>query len=73
MAEPGKPVSIREVITGFLAMKPQTTIEGPIVVKCGDTALMHYHWALKGTGPDGGLVEMDMRGTEIVRKRAGAS
>ena len=74
VAEPGKPVTgtagIREVLAGFLAMKPQMTIEVPIVIESGDTALMHSHWTLKGTGPDGSPVEMDMRGTEIVRRQA---
>ena len=48
VAEPGKPVTgtagIREVLAGFLAMKPQMTIEVPIVVESGDTALMHSQW-----------------------------
>ena len=74
VAEPGKPVTgaagIREVLAGFLAMKPQMTIEVPIVIEAGDTALMHSHWTLKGTGPDGSPVEMDMQGTEIVRRQA---
>ncbi|HIC30197.1 MAG TPA: SgcJ/EcaC family oxidoreductase [Dehalococcoidia bacterium] len=77
VAEPGKPVTgtagIREVLAGFLAMKPQMTIEVPIVVESGDTALMHSQWTLKGTGPDGSAVEMEMQGTEIVRKQADGS
>lgn len=74
VAEPGKPVTgtaaIREVIAGFLSMKPTMTIEVPIVVEAGDTALMHSRWTLKGTGPDGSPVEMDMQGTEVVRRQA---
>ena len=77
VAEPGKPVTgtagIREVLAGFLAMKPQMTIEVPIVVESGDTALMHSQWTLKGIGPDGSAVEMEMQGTEIVRKQADGS
>ena len=61
VAEPGKPVTgtaaIREVMAGFLSMKPSMTIEVPIVVEAGDTALMHSHWTLKGTGPDGSPVD----------------
>ncbi len=74
VGEPGKPATgtdaIREVLGGFLAMKPHLTIEVPIVVESGDTALLHSHWTLKGTGPDGAPVEMDMQGTEVVRKQA---
>ena len=74
VAEPGRSVTgtaaIREVMEGFLTMKPSMTVEVPIVVESGDTALMHSHWTLKGTGPDGSPVEMDMRGTEVVRRQA---
>ena len=77
VAEPGKPVTgtsgIREVLSGFLAMKPQMTIEVPIVVESGDTASMHSHWTLKGTCLDGSPVDMGMQGAEIVRKQAGGS
>ena len=51
-------------------MKPTMTIEVPIVVESGDTALLHSRWTLKGTGPDGSPVEMEMQGTEIVRRQA---
>ena len=77
MAEPGKPVTgtagIRDVLAGVLAMKHQMTIEVPIVMESGDTALMHSHWTLTGTGPDGSPVEMDMQSTEIVRKQSDGS
>ena len=74
MAEPGKPASgtaaIREVIAGFIAMKPTMTIEVPIVVESGDIALLHSRWTPKGTGPDGSPVEMAMQGTEVVHRQA---
>ena len=74
VAEPGKPVigtaAIREVMTGFMAMKPTMTMEVPIVVESGDTALLHSRWTLKGTAPDGSPVEMEMQGTEVVRRQA---
>jgi ketosteroid isomerase-like protein len=34
---------------------------------------MHSQWTLKGIGPDGSAVEMEMQGTEIVRKQADGS
>ena len=74
VAEPGKPVNgtaaIREVMTGFIAMKPTMTMEVPIVVDSGDTALLHSRFTLKGTAPDGSPVEMEFQGTEVVRRQA---
>ncbi|MCH8107578.1 MAG: nuclear transport factor 2 family protein, partial [Chloroflexi bacterium] len=70
VAEPGKSATgtaaIREVLMGFIAMNPTMTIEVPIVIESGDTALLHSRWTLKGTGPDGSPVEMDMQGTEFL-------
>jgi uncharacterized protein (TIGR02246 family) len=74
VAEPGKPVTgtaaIREVMTGFIAMKPTMSMEVPIVVESGDTALLHSRFSLKGTAPDGSPVEMEFQGTEVVRRQA---
>ena len=74
VVEPGKPVTgtaaIREVLSGFIAMKPSMTIGVPTVVESGDTALVHFHWTLKGTTPDGSPVEMDQQGAEVVRRQA---
>lgn len=73
VAEPGKPVTgaaaIREVMTGFIAMKPTMTMEVSLVVESGDMALLHSRWTLKGTAPDGSPVEMAMQGTEVVRRQ----
>jgi len=74
VAEPGRSVTgtdaIREVLTGFLAMKPTFTIEVPLVVQAGDTALLHSKWTLTGTGPDGSAVNMEGQGIEVVRRQS---
>ncbi len=74
VAEPGRSVTgtdaIREVLTGFLAMKPTFTIEAPLVVQAGDTALLHSKWTLTGTGPDGSAVNMEGQGIEVVRRQS---
>lgn len=74
VAEPGQPVTgiaaIREVMAGFLAMKPTLNIEVPLVVESGDTALLNSKWTLTGTGPDGSAVNMEGQGVEVVRRQA---
>ena len=74
VAEPGKPATgleaIRDVLNGFLALKPRLTIEVPEVAESGDLALLGSRWTLKGTGPDGSPVEMAGQGAEVVRRQA---
>ncbi len=72
--EPGKAATglaaIREVLNGFVALKPRLTIEVPQVVGSGDVALLCSRWTLKGTGPDGSPVDMAGQGAEVVRRQA---
>ena len=72
--EPGKAATglaaIREVLNGFVALKPRLTIEVPQVVESGDVALLCSRWTLKGTGPDGSPVDMAGQGAEVVRRQA---
>jgi uncharacterized protein (TIGR02246 family) len=71
--EPGKVVTgraaIREVMQGFLAVKPKLTIEAT-AVQSGDVALLRSKWSLNGTGPDGKPVTMSGNGIEVVRRQA---
>ena len=62
--------AIREVLNGFLALKPRLTIEVPQVIESGDLALLCSRWTLKGTGPDGNPVDMAGQGAEVVRRQA---
>jgi uncharacterized protein (TIGR02246 family) len=72
--EPGKAATgleaIREVLNGFLALRPRLTIEVPEVTVSGDVALLGSRWTLKGTGPDGSPVDLAGQGAEVVRRQA---
>ena len=70
---PGKAATglpaIREVLNGFVALRPRLTIEVPQVVESGDLALLCSRWTLKGTGPDGSPVDLAGQGAEVVRRQ----
>ena len=74
--QPGQVVSgraaVREVMQGFLAVKPQLKIEVQ-TTQSGDVALLRSKWSLAGTGPDGKPVAMLGNGTEVVRRQADGS
>lgn len=71
--EPGKAVTgvdaIRGELNGFLALKPQITIQVQQAVESGDLALVCSRWTLKGTDPDGSTVELAGLGADIVRRQ----
>lgn len=75
--DPGKAATgleaIREVLNGFLALRPRLTIEVPEVTVSGDVALLGSRWTLKGTGPDGSPVDLAGQGAEVVRRQADGS
>ena len=62
--------AIREVLSGFLAIKPKMTIEVPLVIESGDTALLHSKWTTVGTDADGNRVDFAGQATEVVRRQA---
>ena len=66
----GKP-AIREVLQGFLAMKPTMRIQTNSIFE-GDPnlALLECHWDLDGTGPDGAPVHIAGTSREVVRRHA---
>jgi uncharacterized protein (TIGR02246 family) len=72
--EPGQSVTglaaIRKVMEGFTALNPKLTVEVPLVLECGEIALLHSKWVLTGTGPDGKAISMDGKGYEVVRRQA---
>ena len=49
--------AIREVLLSFMAIKPKMTIEVPLVIESGDTALLHSQWTTVGTDADGNRVD----------------
>lgn len=62
--------AIREVMQGFLALKPEFTMEVK-AVQNGDEniALLRGKWRLSGTGPDGKPMTMSGNSTEVVRRQ----
>ena len=66
--------AIREVMQGFLALKPKMTMEVK-AVQNGDenVALTRGKWSLSGTGPDGKPVTMTHNSTEVVRRQPDGS
>ena len=73
-AEPGAPavtgpVSIREAIGGFAALKPSMTGELVKVHEAGDVALVINRWRCSGTSPDGKPVELAGTSADVLRRR----
>jgi len=66
--------AIREVMQGFLALKPKFTMEVK-AVQNGDEniALLRGKWHLSGTGPDGKPMTMSGNSTEVVRRQPDGS
>ena len=62
--------AIREVLSGFLAIKPKMTIEVPLVIESGEMALLHSKWTTVGTDADGNQVDFAGQATEVVRRQA---
>ena len=72
--EPGQSVTglpaIRKVMEGFTALKPKLTVEVPLVLECGEIALLHSQWTISGTNPDGSALNAEGKGIEVVRRQA---
>lgn len=62
--------AVRQALSGLLAMNPTITVATHRVVRAADIALLYSSWRLRGTGAEGGAVEMEGRGTEIARRQA---
>ena len=61
--------AIREVLSGFMAIKPRMTIEVPLVIESGDTALFPPKWTTVGTDAGGNRVEFAGQAAEVVRRQ----
>jgi len=63
--------AIREVMQGFLAIKPKFSIEVK-AVQSGDggLALLRAKWSATGTGPDGKPMSISGNSTEVVRRQS---
>src|SRR5437762_3493636 len=71
--EPGTTVrghaAIREALGGFLALKGTIRLDTVRVYAADALALLHGHWTLKGTGPDGSAAELEGRSSEVVARQ----
>jgi uncharacterized protein (TIGR02246 family) len=66
--------AIREVMQGFLALKPKFTMEVKAVSNGDENiALLRGKWNLSGTGPDGKPMTMSGNSTEVVRRQPDGS
>ena len=74
VSEPGQTVTgtaaIREVLSGFVSMKPKIAMEVQTVGQLDNTALTSAKWEMAGTGPDGQPIEMRGHSTEVSRRQA---
>ena len=72
VAEPEKVVTgteaIREVLSGFIAMRPTITIDVK-AVESGDLALLYGTWSLTATGPDGNSINDTGQSREVARRQ----
>ncbi len=70
----GEPITgtdgIRQALAGFLAMKPQVTINVTKVVQAGsDLAVLYSNWTMAARGPDGAVIDIAGKGIEIARRQ----
>jgi len=74
VAQPGQVAeghaALREVVNGFLALKPTLTAEKLSCITVGELALSVIKWTLQGTGPDGQPVQMEGTSSDVLRKQA---
>ena len=75
--QPGQVVAgtdaIREVMSGFLAMKPRFELRPRQVLVTGDVALLMSEWTMQATGPDGSPVQMTGTTSDVARRQADGS
>lgn len=74
--EPGQEVhgtqAIRQALEGFLAMKPNCSLDTKVLAQTDEVALCTANWRLIGTGPDG-PVELNGQSVEVARKQSDGS
>lgn len=61
--------AIREVLGGFLAMKPTIDLQTRKILRTGDTALVYSAWTLSATADDGSAIEMTGNATVVLREQ----
>jgi ketosteroid isomerase-like protein len=65
----GSPEVLREVLSGFLAVRGTIEIKTTSVIETGELALLCSEWRLRGTSPHGRAVDVTHRSAEVVRRQ----
>lgn len=60
--------AIREALLGFIAMQPTVVGNVKWVQQVGDVALILNDWTIHGRQPDGEVVNLTGRSTDVVRR-----
>ncbi len=60
---------IRQVVSGFFAVKPEMRAKTRKVMRVGDIVLLHSEWTVTATGPDGNAVKLVGQSAEVVRRQ----
>jgi ketosteroid isomerase-like protein len=63
----------RDLLGGFLSMKPIVSLETTYVFEAGDIALLCSRWTARGTDPEGNDFELSGEGTEVARRQPDGS
>ncbi len=61
--------AILEGLRNFVGIRPHMTLNAARVVRNGDVALVYSDWTIAGTRPDGSLMSVDVRPTQIARRQ----
>jgi len=64
------PEAVRTVLEGFIATKPDLTLEVKSCTIAGDIAQLSAAWKLTGQDPEGKAIEMAGRSMEVMRRQA---
>ena len=65
--------AIREAYQGYLATKPRMKLETASAFESDGLALLYGRWSIEGTGPDGSIIQMSGRNSEVVRRQPDGS
>lgn len=65
--------AVRAALAETVALKPQLSTHRQEIISDGDTALYHSRWSMRGTTPDGQVVEMSGNSSDVLRRQADGS
>lgn len=76
LAEPGRllrtPETIREALSGMIAVHPRLRTQQETVLENGETALFHSTWTMTGEAPDGTKIEQGGQSADVLVRVDGA-